>query len=74
MEDQIKKQIEQRVETEKNKLKQVLCKSSDVTIKWLKAKKNEKFPYKLEVDNCKNNRRNGSAWCQKCSDEYKSNL
>ena len=45
-----------------NKEKNTLCKNAEVSL-------GEKF----EVLNtgCPNHRRNGSAWCQECSDKHK---
>jgi hypothetical protein len=64
MEDEVTYQ--QRMAREKliRDEKQRLCKNTQVSYDYEKKE--------LAYSGCKNERRNGSAWCQKCSDAYKS--
>lgn len=53
-----------------NKIRQELCKGNAV---FLEPKADGTVDATcIRVEGCKNERRNGSAWCQKCSDEHKS--
>lgn len=52
----------QKVKDE-NKLKQSICKNAD----WSRDSENE-----LVNTDCTNERRNGSAFCQECSDKHHS--
>lgn len=55
--------------------KNQFCKNGEYSLK-PKKNDNEKRIYIWEIKNkgCKNLRRNGSAFCQACSDKYKKSL
>ena len=75
--DEIQKKINAVAEKEKNQFIQTHCKSlKSVTIDWDKEDKDNPLAlrgYKLLKVGCENERRNGSAYCQDCSDKHHAN-
>ena len=52
----------------RNKRRSTMCKNCTVEIKEVAE------TFELEIGGCKSERRNGSAWCQECSDAHKAKL
>lgn len=53
--------------------RQTFCKNAKLSIVTLTDEKDDsKVTLDIQNEGCKNVRRNGSAWCQECSDKHKS--
>ena len=74
-EDRMTRVIKEEAETgarhRLNKERQLVCKGGQFSVQENKKEsiaKNMKFVFDVVNTGCKNERRNGSAWCQVCSD------
>ena len=56
-----------------NGYRQRLCKNAVVEVVPIEGSKDDRGEqcYDLKGDGCRNGRRNGSAWCQDCSDKHR---
>lgn len=65
---------EQKFRKMRSNEKNNICKNAELTEmkRDVSDYKTREFTFKWENNGCKNMRRYGSAWCQECSDKFKS--
>lgn len=73
MEPYEKVKAEEAAQKKMRDMNQQLCKNSELRVEnTVNDYKTYDFQYQVMNDGCPNDRRNGSAWCQSCSDKHKS--
>ena len=64
-------EAEELANSQMRKQRQQTCKASNFSVKeGDKDYEKQTFDYSIENTGCTNPRRNGSAWCQSCSDKH----